>query len=149
MRSRELLLTIVFYGISMSLIAQHKGHEMKEQVSPLTFQSVLSQALSDSLLLDYKMDASVMTIAPGGMDTVSHRHDCELFGYVLEGSVEIALVTKDPKTYKTGEMFYERRNILHTLTKNGSPNKPARVLLVFIIKNGRAGYTAAFPDKTK
>ena len=121
----------------MSSIAQHKGHATKEPVSPLTFQGVLSQALSDSLLSDYKMEASVMTIAPGGVDTVSHYHDSELFGYVLEGSVEIALVTKNPKTYKTGEMFYERRNILHTLTKNGSSSKPARVLLIFIIKNGR------------
>ena len=144
MTTRGLLLTSVFYVISMSLVAQHKGHDTKEDVSPLTFKGVLSQALSDSLLSDYKMEASVMTIAPGGMDTVSHRHDCELFGYVLEGSVEIALVTKNPKTYKMGEMFYEHRNILHTLTKNGSSSKPARVLLVFIIKNGRAGYTAAF-----
>ena len=149
MRFRLLLLTTVFFAISMSSIAQHKGHATKEHVSPLTFQDILSQTLSDSLLSDYKMEASVMTIAPGGMDTVSHRHDCELFGYVLEGSVEIALVTKDPKVYKPGDMFYERRNILHTLTKNGSSSKPTRVLLIFIIKNGRAGYTAAFPDKAK
>ena len=149
MTGRGLLLTSVLFAISMSLVAQHKGHGTKENVSPLTFKGVLSQALSDSLLSDYKMDASVMTIAPGGIDTVSHRHDCELFGYVLEGSVEIALVTKNPKTYKIGEMFYEHRNILHTLTKNGSSSKPARVLLVFIIKNGRAGYTAAFPDQGK
>ena len=149
MTLRGLLLATVFYVISMSLVAQHKGHDTKEHVSPLTFKGILSQVLSDSLLSDYKMEASVMTIAPGGIDTVSHRHDCELFGYVMEGSVEIALVTKNPKTYKMGEMFYERRNILHTLTKNGSSNKPARVLLIFIIKNGRAGYTAAFPDQEK
>ena len=151
MRLPHLFLSTVFFAVSISSIAQHKGHATKEPVSPppLTFKGVLSQALSDSLLSDYKMEASVMTIAPGGVDTVSHYHDSELFGYVLEGSVEIALVTKDPKTYKLGEMFYERRNILHTLTKNGSSSKPARVLLIFIIKNGRAGYTAAFPDKTK
>jgi len=100
--------------------------------------------LSDSLLTDYKMDVSVMTVIPGGVDTVSHRHDCELFGYVLEGTVEIALVTKTPKTYKAGEMFYEKRNILHTLTKNGSATEHARVLLIFLIKNGRPGYTREF-----
>jgi quercetin dioxygenase-like cupin family protein len=93
------------------------------------------------------MDVTVMTITPGGIDTVSHRHDCELFGYVLEGTVEIALVTKTPKTFKAGEMFYEKRNILHTLTKNGSATKPARVLLMFLIKNGRPGYTAEYTGK--
>jgi quercetin dioxygenase-like cupin family protein len=130
-------------------MAQHKEHAVKAEVPPLSFQPVLSQMLSDSLLTDYKMDVTVMTIIPGGIDTVSHRHDCELFGYVLEGSVEIALITKTTKLFKTGEMFYEKRNILHTVTKNGSATKPARVLLMFLIKNGRPGYTAEYPAKTK
>jgi quercetin dioxygenase-like cupin family protein len=145
----RLLLTTILCVSSTILFAQHKDHAVKANVSPLSFNPVLSQMLSDSLLTDYKMDVTVMTIIPGGVDTVSHRHDCELFGYVLEGSVEIALVTKTPKTYKAGEMFYEKRNILHTLTKNGSASQPARVLLMFLIKNGRPGYTAEFVNKPK
>ena len=144
----RLLLTTILCVTSTLLLAQHNDHAVKANVSPLSFNPVLSQMLSDSLLTDYKMDVTVMTITPGGIDTVSHRHDCELFGYVLEGSVEIALVTKTPKTYKAGEMFYEKRNILHTLTKNGSATQPARVLLMFLIKNGRPGYTAEYPKKT-
>ncbi len=140
---RPLLITI-FCVASTLLCAQHQDHAVKANVSPLSFNPVLSQMLSDSLLTDYKMDVTVMTVTPGGIDTVSHRHDCELFGYVLEGSVEVALVTKNTKTYKTGEMFYEKRNILHTVTKNGSATKPARVLLMFLIKNGRPGYTPEF-----
>jgi len=143
----RLLLITIFSVASILLLAQHNDHAVKASVSPLSFQPVLAQMLSDSLLTDYKMDVTVMTVTPGGIDTVSHRHDCELFGYVLEGSVEIALVTKTPKTYKAGEMFYEKRNILHTLTKNGSTTKPARVLLMFLIKNGRPGYTAEYTNK--
>lgn len=146
----KLHITTILCLVSICLFAQHKDHAVKTNVpvSPLSFQPVLSQMLSDSSLTDYKMDVTVMTITPGGIDTVSHRHDCELFGYVLEGSVEIALVTKTPKTFNTGEMFYEKRNVLHTLTKNGSTTNPARVLLLFLIKNGRPGYTAEYP-KTK
>ena len=143
------LITTTLCLVSIFLFAQHKEHASKAEVPPLSFQPVLSQMLSDSLLTEYKMDVTVMTITPGGIDTVSHRHDCELFGYVLEGSVEIALVTKTPKLFKTGEMFYEKRNILHTVTKNGSATKPARVLLLFLIKNGRPGYTAEYPNQTK
>ena len=140
----RLLLITIFSVASTFLFAQRHDHTVSANVNPLSFQPVLAQMLSDSLLTDYKMDVTVMTVIPGGIDTVSHRHDCELFGYVLEGSVEIALVTKTPKTYKAGEMFYEKRNILHTLTKNGSATKPARVLLMFLIKNGRPGYTPEF-----
>jgi len=145
----RLVLIIAFSIASTFLFAQHNDHAAKANVPPLTFQPVLAQMLSDSLLTDYKMDVTVMTVTPGGIDTVSHRHDCELFGYVLEGSVEVALVTKTPKTYKAGEMFYEKRNILHTLTKNASTTTPARVLLMFLIKNGRPGYTAEYTNKGK
>lgn len=143
----RLLLISTFCIASIAVSAQHNDHAVKANVTPLSFNPVLSQMLSDSLLTDYKMDVTVMTVIPNGLDTVSHRHDCELFGYVLEGSVEIALVNKTTKTYKRGEMFYEKRNVLHTITKNPSPTQPARVLLLFLIKNGRPGYTAEYQKK--
>ena len=142
----RLALLTTFCFTSVLVFAQHSDHPVKANVSPLSFNPVLSQVLSDSLLRDYKMDVTVMTVTPGGIDTVSHRHDCELFGYVLDGSIEIALETKNTKRYNTGEMFYEKRNILHTVTKNGSTTKPARVLLLLLIKNGRAGYTPEYPN---
>lgn len=142
------LTALFFFGLPTSAFSQH-SHEPKGQspTPPLTFNHVLSQPLADSALTDYKMESSVMTVAPGAVDTVSHRHDCELFGYVLEGQVQVALVTKEPKTFSAGQMFYERRNILHTVTKNPDPKKAAKVLLIFIIKNGRKGYTAEYTGK--
>lgn len=138
-----LFITISCFAYSI-VFAQHGDHAVKANVSPLSFSPVLSQMLSDSLLTDYKMDVTVMTVIPGGIDTVSHRHDCELFGYILDGSVEIALINKTTKLYKAGEMFYEKRNVLHTITKNGSATKQAKVLLMFLIKNGRPGYTTEY-----
>lgn len=123
--------------------AQHAHHTEKSE-NPLQFAAVLSQKLSDPELKDYKVDSSVLTIAPGGVDTVSHRHDCELFGYVLAGDVEIALTTKDTKVYHTGQMFYEARNVLHTITHNPHKKQQTRILLFFIIKEGRAGYTQEY-----
>ena len=138
--------SIAFVLISGSAYAQH--HQKPADDRPvLQFKGVLTQVLSDPELKDFKMESSVMTIRPGGVDTISHRHDCELFGYVLEGSVDVALVTKNANTFHTGEMFYEKRNILHTLTRNNSHDKVARVLLIFIMKEGRAGYTLAYPNK--
>lgn len=140
--------TILLFAITLVSIAVFGQHNSAHTETPaLQFQQVLSQTLSDPDLQGYKMESSILTIKPQGIDTVSHRHDCELFGYVLEGSVDVALVTKTPKTYKAGEMFYEKRNILHTLTRNGSRDKPARVLLIFLIKEGREGYTPEYGDK--
>jgi quercetin dioxygenase-like cupin family protein len=130
-----------------NLQAQHGHTETKPEVAPLSFISVLNQKLTDPELKEYSMTSSVMTISPGGEDTVAHRHDCELFGYVLEGAVNVGLQYNEPKTYKAGEMFYEKRNIIHSITRNNSKEQPARVLLIFIIKDGRAGYTRLHPEK--
>lgn len=145
----KLLLAVLFAAGLTTAYAQHDHAEKNATAeSSIKFDLVLRQALSDPELTDYKMESVVMTLAPGAVDTVSHRHDCELFGYVMEGDVQIALVTKVPTTFSTGQMFYEKRNILHTLAKNPNQEKGARVLLIFIIKNGRAGYTPAYPSKT-
>lgn len=142
------LLTALCFGLMVHAQAQH-NHKTQDRnaQAPLTFSHVLSQSLADSALTDYKMESSVMTVAPGALDTVSHRHDCELFGYVLEGRVQIALETKELKSFSGGEMFYERRNVLHTITKNPDSKNAAKVLLIFIIKNGRKGYTAEYTQK--
>lgn len=145
----KLLFAALLACVFTTAYTQHEHTEKNATAAPaITFDLVMRQVLSDPELADYKMESMVMTLAPGAVDTVSHRHDCELFGYVLEGDIQIALVTKKPNTFSTGQMFYEKRNILHTLAQNPSQSKAARVLLIFIIKNGRAGYTAAYPEKT-
>lgn len=142
------LLAAVLAGLFTTAFSQHNHSEEKKTTpSAMTFDLVLSQALSDAELTDFKVESVIMTIAPGVLDTVSHRHDCELFGYVLEGNVQIALTTKELKEFSAGQMFYEKRNILHTVTRNVSNTTAAKILLIFIIKNGRVGYTAEYPAK--
>ena len=139
-----LVITFLLTLAAHTSFSQHGHNDTKPALS---FASVLSQQLTDAELKEYKMESLVMSIIPGGEDTVSHRHDCEIFGYVLEGSVFIGLEHKEPKMFKAGEMFFEKRNILHSITRNASKEQPAKVLLFFIIKNGRPGYTRAYPEK--
>jgi len=148
MKSYRPFYAMAFCCLVNTAYSQH-DHGSKETTitAPMTFNPVLTQALSDPELMDYKMESMIMTVAPGGIDTVSHRHDCELFGYVMEGEVQIGLEKKEPKTFLSGQMFYEKRNVLHSLAKNPSKEKGAKVLLIFIIKNGRVAYTPEYPEK--
>lgn len=141
---RFTLLGVAWFSAA-SGFAQH-AHSTA-QAAPLSFQSVRNEALTDPELKEYTMNSSVMTIVPGGQSTVAHRHDCELFGYVLEGAVEIGLDYQKPETFRAGQMFFEKRNIPHTLTRNASREVPAKVLLFFIIKNGRNQYTPIDSEK--
>src|SRR5262249_9636860 len=97
---------------------------------------------SDPELKDYEMVSRLMTVPPGFADSTPHRHDAELFGYVIEGEVEIRLGDQPTATYRQGQMFFEPRNTVHPLLRNHRREKAAKILLVFIDKKGRALYTA-------
>ena len=144
---------IAFYFTLLAAnVFAHSDHDSEKSVpavNPLTFAGVRNEMLTDPELKDFQVESSIMTVAPGGVDPIAHRHDGELFGYVLKGSVQIALGDKPAETYNAGQMFYEKRNVLHALTKNPSKDQPAEVLLVFIIKQGRARYTLESPAPSK
>jgi quercetin dioxygenase-like cupin family protein len=145
--STKHILTLIFTFATCAVSHGQHDHQPNTTEPPLQFKGVLTQVLSDPELKDYRLESSIMTIIPSGVDTVSHRHDCELFGYVLSGDVEIALVNKTAKSFHAGDMFYEKRNVLHTITRNPDKDTPTKILLMFIIKNGRAGYTRAYDNK--
>jgi quercetin dioxygenase-like cupin family protein len=126
---------IPFLLLCTSVTAQHV-HETR----PMAFANVLVQPFADEGLANYRLESSVATLAPGMVDTVSHRHDCELFGYVLKGSVSVGFEKNVPLTFSKGQMFYERKNILHSLLANNSKTETAEILLLFVIREGARGY---------
>lgn len=149
MTSRKPLLVLYLLLLTITAWSQHDHHATATTPAtpPLSFNPVLKQVLADPDLKGFTMESILMTVVPGGADTVAHRHDCDLFGYVIEGEVEIGLEKKEPKKFSTGQMFYEPRNVLHSLARNASKDKQAKVLLLFIIKEGRVRYTAEYPAK--
>ena len=76
---------------------------------------------------------STVTYPPGGASP-PHRHDAQVFVYVLEGEL-IMQVQGGPKlTLKPGETFYENPTDVHAVSANASQTQPAK-FLVFIIKD--------------
>ena len=134
---------------SFNVQSQH-NHPVKDSTKekePFKITGVFSTLMSDPELSKYKMESAVITVAPKYTDTVSHTHDGELFGYVMEGSVEIGLNFKAPTLFKTGQMFYEKRNIIHSYLRNPDEHTTTRILLITVIKEGRSGYTPLYPKK--
>lgn len=70
---------------------------------------------------------------PGGADPV-HRHDAHGFIYVLEGSVVMQVRGGKEVTLTPGETFYEGPADVHTVGRNASSTRPAKIL-VLLLKN--------------
>jgi quercetin dioxygenase-like cupin family protein len=82
-----------------------------------------------------------VVLSPGEV-VPPHRHNADVFAYVLEGSIVTQLEGHKSQTVHTGEAFYESTEDVHTVTRNASATQPAR-LLVFFVKTIGAPTTVA------
>ena len=74
----------------------------------------------------------IVDFAPGEVSQ-PHRHNADLFVYVLEGSIITQLQGSSAQTVHAGDVFYESPTDVHTVSRNASETEPAK-LLVFYVK---------------
>lgn len=80
-------------------------------------------------------EVTVLTVEylPGGA-SMAHRHDADVFVYVLEGAVIMQVDGKEPVTVRKGETFRERPTDIHRQSANASATEPAK-FVVFMVKD--------------
>jgi quercetin dioxygenase-like cupin family protein len=74
-----------------------------------------------------------VTYLPGGA-SLPHRHDAQVFVYVLEGAMTMQVDGGDLMTIGPGQIFYEGPHDVHRISANASQTEAAKIL-VFIIKD--------------
>src|ERR1700760_2496771 len=72
-------------------------------------------------------EAIVLTVEVGpGQASPPHRHDANVFVYMLQGSL-ITQVKGGPEvTLHPGDSYYENPTDIHTVARNASQTEPAR-----------------------
>src|ERR1700754_4675353 len=75
----------------------------------------------------------IVEFAPGEVSQ-PHRHNADLFVYVLEGSVVTQGKGQAAQTVNAGGGFYESPTDLHIVSRNASATLPVK-LLVFYVKD--------------
>ena len=71
---------------------------------------------------------------PPGGSTPIHRHNAQVFVYVLEGSIVLQVKGEKEVTLTPGGTFYEAPDDVHLISRNASTTKPAK-FVVFIVKD--------------
>lgn len=74
-------------------------------------------------------------LAPGEV-VPAHRHDADVFAYVLEGSMITQREGGKPETVHAGEVFYESPTDVHIASRNASTTQPATLLVFFVKRIG-------------
>lgn len=122
--SGAVLLSALLLGVDAS--AADPAPTATAKVAPL-----LTKALAG---IDGK-EAIMLTVEyPPGVASASHRHNASTFVYVLEGSVVMQVAGGPETTLTPGQTFYESPTDIHTVSRNASDTKPARIL-VFMVKD--------------
>jgi quercetin dioxygenase-like cupin family protein len=113
-------------GAGGFVLAQH-GRDGRGKVTTLSRRDVVEK-------LDGKA-ARVTTVEVAyepGQSSAPHRHPGPIFGYVLEGELELALGDEAARTLRAGETFYEPTGILHRVSRNPNTKSRTRVLAVLV-----------------
>jgi quercetin dioxygenase-like cupin family protein len=92
-------------------------------------------------------EVRMLTVDYGpGAGSLPHRHNAQVFVYVLEGAVRMQVEGTIALTLNPGETFYEGPGDIHTVSANASQTKAARIL-VFIVKDKAAPVSTAVTPK--
>jgi quercetin dioxygenase-like cupin family protein len=88
-------------------------------------------------------EAIVLTVNYGpGESSRPHRHDANVFVYVLEGTITMQVKGGPAVTLHPGQTYYEGPSDIHTVSENASKTAPAKIL-VFIVKDKGTPITRA------
>jgi quercetin dioxygenase-like cupin family protein len=72
--------------------------------------------------------------APGGASR-PHRHaqSAFIYAYVLSGEIESKVNDGETRIYKAGESWSEPPGATHSISRNASKTKPAKLLAIFVV----------------
>jgi quercetin dioxygenase-like cupin family protein len=72
--------------------------------------------------------------APGAA-SLPHKHakSAFIYAYVISGEIESKVNNGETRIYKAGESWSEPPNASHTISRNASKTKPAKLLAVFVV----------------
>jgi quercetin dioxygenase-like cupin family protein len=99
---------------------------------------VVRQMLMQPLAAPGKRVVAMMVVeyAPGA-GSPPDRHQGPVFGYVLQGKVEIGTDQHAPITYAEGDLWYEAARETPRLSRNASATEPAKILTFLIAEKGQ------------
>ena len=102
--------------------------------SPLMAQETVTPLISKDLAGVSGKEVEMYTVDfPPGYSSPVHRHNAQVFLYVLEGSIVTQVKGGKEITLTPGQSYYEDPNDIHTVSRNANSTKPAK-FLVFLVK---------------
>jgi quercetin dioxygenase-like cupin family protein len=112
---------------------------LKAHAADVKVDTLMQQTIGD--MKNAQVYMQVIALSPG-LKSGAHRHPGPVFGYVLEGTLELHIEGRAPQTLHQGEGFYEPDGVVHAGSRNPSSTGWTRFLAMVM---GPAGKPAVLP----
>lgn len=120
-----------------------------DQAGPNSSGAV-TQLLTRDLAGSPGKEALMITVTySAGGSSLPHRHDAEVFVYVLEGEITMQVDGSAPVTLHPGQTFYEGPGDIHRISANASQTAPAKILVFMIKDKGKPASRGIGPQGPK
>jgi quercetin dioxygenase-like cupin family protein len=104
---------------------------------PLMAQETVTPLISKDLAGVSGKEIEMYTVDfPPGYSSPVHRHNAQVFLYVLEGSIVTQVKGGKEITLTPGQSYYEATDDIHTVSRNASSTKPAKFLVLLVKEKG-------------
>lgn len=121
-------------GCTLTALLLVQGATDAEEPKPAAVTPLLSKDLAGVT----GKEAVMLTVEyPPGGSSSAHRHDANVFVYVLEGTLRMQVDGAPVVTLKAGETFYENPDDVHRVSANASDTEPVKFLVVMIKDKGK------------
>jgi quercetin dioxygenase-like cupin family protein len=122
------LVTTASAALAFAFVGLGLAHDGRAETVMPKFDQAIPNIPGKSLV------AVEVDYAPGEASP-PHRHATSAFiyAYVISGEIESKVNDGATRIYKAGESWSEPPNAIHSISRNASKTKPAKLLAVFVV----------------
>jgi quercetin dioxygenase-like cupin family protein len=122
-------------AVAATLVTYIATTDLMNGLAPAAAQAQAGQKTTDvitQVMADLGREVRIrLTERDPGNSSAPHRHPGQhTFGYVLEGTYEVKIGDGPVRQLKAGEAFYEPPGALHAISRNPSPDKTLKYLVI-------------------
>lgn len=104
------------------------AHDSKAETVATNFEAAIPNIPGKSLI------ALEVDYAPGAASPAhTHARTAFIYAYVISGAIVSKVNHGKTRTYRAGESWSEPPNATHSISRNASKTRPAKLLAVFVV----------------